>query len=160
MLSIIIYAVGLVYGIFFLKEIKVPVTSEETVEPPPPSVDQVDQKSADGVDNMAFQDGVAPPAAAVAIIEPESINRNGQTNLDTPVPEDDTTTKTTTTADKKKTNFCLDFFDPTLALGCIQVVRKKRENAKHFIIWFLILSYIIIAGTAQGRKRETGVMYK
>lgn len=145
---------GLVYGIFFLKEIKVPVTTEETVEPPPPAVDEVDQKSTDGVDNMAFQDGGAPPAA-VAIIEPESINRNGQTNLDTPVPEDDTTTtKTTTTADKKKSNFCLDFFDPTLALGCIQVVRKKRENAKHFIIWFLILSYIIIAGTAQGRTRD------
>lgn len=51
----------------------------------------------------------------------------------------------------KKKNICLDFFDPTLALACIQVVRKKRENLKHFIIWFLIVSYIIIAGTAQGK---------
>lgn len=53
---------------------------------------------------------------------------------------------------QKQKNFCREFFDPTLALACIQVVRKKRENLKHVLIWFLIGSYIIIVGTTLGEQ--------
>lgn len=130
LLSIVIYLIGLIYAIFWLKEIKVPVSSEETGE-------NAEGTNTNGLDNMGFQD--APPP----VNENKTSSTNGQ-NGNTPPAAD------IVVEEPAKKNICLDFFDPTLALACINVVRVKRENMKHWIIWFLIVSYIIIAGTAQG----------
>lgn len=139
LLAIFIYIIGLLYGIFWLKEIKVPVTSGEENGGPQPPV--VESKNGNGVDNMAFQE------ASNAAEE----NKNGQTNagpMAATIPEEGG--DAVAAEPRKKKNFCLEFFDPTLALACIEVVRRKRENHKHVLIWLFILSYIVIAGTVQG----------
>lgn len=137
-----IYVIGLLYAIFWLKEIKVPVTSEEdqvAAEEPGGEVARTNGNS--GMDNMGFQD--APPASSSD--NAENKDKNGQSNGNHRKDGD--------AADEgqPRRNCCREFFDPTLALGCIQVVRKKRDHLKHIIIWLLIVSYIIIAGTAQGK---------
>lgn len=138
-----IYVIGLLYAIFWLKEIKVPVTSEENQAAAEATGSEVARTNGNGsgMDNMGFQDAPPPSSSDNA----EDKDKNGQSNGnhrkdgdaadDVPV----------------KRNFCREFFDPTLALACIQVVRKKRDHLKHIIIWLLIVSYIIIAGTAQGK---------
>lgn len=123
--------IGLLYAIFFLKEIKVPKTSEPIEENP------TTESTTNGVDNMGFTDAPA----------------NG--NNDRYGKEEPGATVTDPETPKKKSNFCVEFFDPTLALDCIKVIKKKRENRKHFIIWALILSYMIIIGTAQGKSFVT-----
>lgn len=113
-------------------------SGEENGGPQPPVVES---KNGNGVDNMAFQE------ASNAAEE----NKNGQTNagpLAATIPEEGG--DAVAAEPRKKKNFCLEFFDPTLALACIEVVRRKRENHKHVLIWLFILSYIVIAGTVQG----------
>lgn len=130
LLAIAFYIVGLTYAIFCLKEIKVAPTPEESGETELP-------KNTNGVENMGFQDADHQMTEKTSKKEPVGtvVAENPDGRME---PEG------------KKKNFCAELFDPTLALGCIAVVTQKRENRKHFLIWFFILSYAIIAGTTQG----------
>lgn len=119
---------GLLYAVFYLKEIKVPQTSISATEP-----ESHPNGATNGVDNMAFSD--APV--------------NGHDNKAT-VDGNGATANESDSEKPKKKNFCVDFFDPTLALACLKVVKMKREHMKHVIIWSLVLSYVLIIGTAQG----------
>lgn len=132
--------IGLLYAIFFLKEIKVPKVSEPNPDEIAQSAEgtQTNGSSTSGVVNMGFQD--APSGNENAGDKVKNSQSNGNHPQDNP---------DEVVAEKK--NICRDFFDPTLALACIKVVKKKREHLMHIIIWFLIVSYIIIAGTAQGK---------
>lgn len=151
LLAIFIYVLGLLYGFFYLKEIKVPVSTTDengTTSVDATKVEATNGGQKNGVENMGFQDAPVTSeengnrtANQPAILE---VNVNG-TSAEAKEGEN--------TEPTKKKNFCRDFFDPTLALACINVVRKKRENNKHVLIWFLILSYIIIAGTTQGKQK-------
>lgn len=52
--------------------------------------------------------------------------------------------------EKKSKGFLRDFFDPTMALQCIEVITKKRLNGEQAIIIFLIILHFISIGVAQG----------
>ena len=111
-----------------LKEAKVPVTTEEA---PVEVAESNGQTNGKGVDNMAFQEAPTAQEAnkpAAPVVAPLEV----------------------TPEEGEKKHFLVEFFNPTLALACIEVVRKKREQNKHILIWFLVVSYIIIAGTVQG----------
>lgn len=43
----------------------------------------------------------------------------------------------------RKCNFIFEFFDPTLALECIQVLTRKRENGARLIIYMCVICYFI-----------------
>lgn len=52
--------------------------------------------------------------------------------------------------DKKKTNFLVDFFDPTVAIQCTQIIIRKREKRGRVLIIFMFFMYFIAIGPAMG----------
>lgn len=51
---------------------------------------------------------------------------------------------------KKKTNCLIDFFDPTVAIQCAQIIIRKRENRGREIIIFMFFLYFISLGPLIG----------
>lgn len=58
----------------------------------------------------------------------------------------------TTEAITLKKNLCVEFFDPVVAVGCIQVISKRRAHNGHRVIWMLLIMYFIAIGPAFGEE--------
>lgn len=50
-----------------------------------------------------------------------------------------------------KKNAFVEFFNPVVAVGCIQVILRKREYNGRIVIWILLIMYFIAIGPAFGR---------
>lgn len=116
---------GVLYIIFVLKEVdhsKIQST-EGTVS----------NTTSQGVDNAAFE------------MKDQQTNSAPGVNGNRPKP-----TAAVITAIKK--NACVEFFNPVVAVGCIQVILRKRPNNGRAIIWLLLIMYFIAIGPAFGTK--------
>lgn len=109
------HVIGLLYAIFFLKEVKPKVTEESAY------------------DNPALETVIELP------------NRSNESTLQISEP-------TVTTV--KKTNACLEFFDPRLAIHCIKCFFKRRSNGARSIIILLMLMHFIINGITNGESQN------
>lgn len=52
--------------------------------------------------------------------------------------------------EEKKTNFLVDFFNPVVAVQCMKVIMRKRENQGRATIILLFVMYFIAIGPAFG----------
>lgn len=89
----------------------------------------VSNGTADGADNQGFE--LKESSAS------NTTNGNGATS-----------TSDVITALKK--NAIVEFFNPVVAVGCIQVILRKREYNGRIIIWVLLIMYFIAIGPAFG----------
>lgn len=138
LLCIPINVLGVLYIIFVLKEV-----DHSKMQSTNGTVSNGEGKvTAEGTDNAAFE-------------LKESASSNGTTTngngASTPTP----------VITALKENFCVEFFNPVVAVGCIQVILKKREHNGRVIIWLLLITYFIAIGPAFGmykfmNKIETG----
>lgn len=53
---------------------------------------------------------------------------------------------------EKKPNFLVDFFNPIVAVQCIQVIMRKRENQGRATVILLFVMYFIAIGPAFGEE--------
>lgn len=88
----------------------------------------VSNGTTEGVDNQAFELKEATAAAT-----------NGNT-----------ATSTGDVITALKQNAFVEFFNPVVAVGCIQVILRKREYNGRVIIWLLLITYFIAIGPAFG----------
>lgn len=51
---------------------------------------------------------------------------------------------------EEKKNFCVDFFNPIVAVQCLQVIMRKRKNHGRAIILLLFFIYFLTVGPAFG----------
>lgn len=78
-------------------------------------------------------------------------NPTFQNGNETVLPEENGTTRDNDhPVEKKSKGFLRDFFDPTVAIQCINVITKKRKNGEQTVIIFLIVLHFISIGVAQG----------
>lgn len=54
--------------------------------------------------------------------------------------------------EEKKKNFIIDFFNPIVAVQCIQVIMRKRENKGRSIVILLFVMYFIAIGPSFGEE--------
>lgn len=116
---------GCLYIIFVLKEVdhsKLQSTNGT-----------VSNGTTEGVDNAAFELKESAPNTTTT-------NGNGASAAPKPV------------IAAIKENFCVEFFNPVVAVGCIQVILRKREHNGRIIIWLLLLTYFIAIGPAFGEE--------
>lgn len=93
------------------------------------------ETDADGIDNAGFEtttDGVTRLN--------DTQNSNGHNNL------------TTETEAKEPTNFFVDFFNPVVAVQCLEVLTRKRENNGRIVVIFLFIMYFVAIGPAFGEE--------
>lgn len=82
-----------------------------------------EKKDADGVDNPAYEKSKGDTI--------DNQNSNGRHSLEMDKP-------------KKPKNCCLDFFNPIVAVECVQLIVKSRAfNARRIVILILILYFIV-----------------
>lgn len=114
--------IGVFYILFVLKEVK--REKKEEIEMSP------------GVDNPGFDN------AERHLHLRETQNANGNREL------------TLTMADppKNQPNCLLDFFNPVVALECIKVLMRKRENQGRATVILLFVMYFIAVGPAFGEE--------
>ncbi|KAG4076448.1 hypothetical protein HA402_005891 [Bradysia odoriphaga] len=125
LLCIPINVLGCLYIIFVLKEVdhsKIQATNGA-----------VSNGTTEGADNPGFELKESAPQTTTAT------NGNGATSP-TPV----------ITALKK--NFFVEFFNPAVAVGCIQVILRDRAHNGRKVIWLLLIMYFIAIGPAFGEE--------
>lgn len=57
-----------------------------------------------------------------------------------------------TSKPEKETNFLVDFFNPIVAVQCVQVIMRKRENQGRAIVILLFVMYFVAIGPAFGEE--------
>jgi len=122
LLCIPINLLGVFYILFVLKEVK--REKKEEIEMSP------------GVDNPAFDN------AERHLHLRETQNANGNREI----------TLTMAEPPKNQPNCLLDFFNPIVALECIKVLMRKRENQGRAAVILLFLMYFIAIGPAFGEE--------
>lgn len=110
--------------IFCLKEVERPNKKEEV------------ELSPSGVDNPAFDNNVERNVQVR-----ETQNANGHREMTISVAEP-----------KKQPNCLLDFFNPIVAVECIKVLMRKRENQGRATIILLFVMYFIAIGPSFGEE--------
>lgn len=88
----------------------------------------VSNGTADGVDNPGFELKESPIT--------NTMNANAAPTVDV--------------IGALKKNPIVEFFNPVVAVGCVEVVSKKREYNGRTILWVLLLMYLIAIGPAFG----------
>ncbi|CRL01316.1 CLUMA_CG014356, isoform A [Clunio marinus] len=104
-----VHVIGLLYGIFFLKEVK-----QDKKEP------------TQSYDNPAF------------VVEANQTNN--ENTLEIIEPQND----------EKAKNACAEFFDPRLAVQCIQTLIKKRDYGARSILILLMVMHFLVSGITNG----------
>lgn len=92
------------------------------------------EMSPNGVDNPAFDNA----ERSAHLRESQT---NGHREMTLSVPEE-----------KKAPNFFLDFFNPIVAVECVKVLMRKRENQGRATVILLFVMYFIAVGPAFGEE--------
>lgn len=124
LLCIPINVLGVLYIIFILKEVDHSKLNKAN--------GTASNGTSEGVDNPGFELKEQQPTNATT-----ATNGNG-------------TTAPVQVITKLKQNAFVDFFNPVVAVGCIQVILRKREYNGRVIIWLLLIMYFIAIGPAFG----------
>ena len=111
---------GILYLIFCIKEPQVAATESEN---------KPNETTKNGIDNPSFD-----------TTDGRTASQNNGT---------ESKPNGTVTVEKKK-NFLVEFFDITLAIDCIKVVFKKRENNQRLILFMLIGGYFTFLAPYMG----------
>lgn len=128
LLCIPINILGCLYIIFVLKEVdRSKIQSSNGTA--------TNGTTTEGTDNPGFE---MKESAAQTATATTATNGNGVTSP--------------TEAVTLKKNFCVEFFDPVVAVGCIQVISKRRAHNGHRVIWMLLIMYFIAIGPAFGEE--------
>lgn len=94
----------------------------------------VEGAEPNGVDNPGFDNGattdIAPSTRSASIT-------NGRRQSTPPAP---------------KTNFLVDFFNPIVAVQCVQVIMRKRANQGRAIVILIFVMYFVAIGPAFGEE--------
>lgn len=94
----------------------------------------VEGAEPNGVDNPGFDNGattdIAPATRSASIT-------NGRRQSTPPAP---------------KTNFLVDFFNPIVAVQCVQVIMRKRANQGRAIVILIFVMYFVAIGPAFGEE--------
>ncbi|KAJ6636395.1 Proton-coupled folate transporter [Pseudolycoriella hygida] len=124
LLCIPINVLGVLYIIFILKE-----------------VDHSQLKSTNGTVANGTTEGTDNPGFELkeSATNISSTNGNG-------------TSSPTQVITALKKNAFVEFFNPVVAVGCIQVILRKREYNGRVIIWLLLITYFIAIGPAFGEE--------
>lgn len=125
LLCIPINVLGCLYIIFILKEV-----DHSKIQ----STNGAVTNGTEGTDNPGFELKETAPQTTTA-----ATNGNG-------------TTSPTQVAEAKKTNAFVEFFNPAVAVGCIQVILRERAHNGRKIIWLLLIMYFIAIGPAFGEE--------
>lgn len=113
---------GLLYGIFVLKEVDHANATTTT------------GTEKNGIDNPGFDNAT-----------------NDGTNQFRGSQNGHHATETLNQPEEKK-NFLVDFFNPIIAVQCIQVIMRKRENQGRAVILLLFFIYFLTVGPAFGEE--------
>lgn len=125
LICIPINLIGVFYIIFVLKEVK--RENKEEIELTP------------GVDNPAFDN------AERNLHLRETQNANGNRELALTMTDEPS---------KKPQNCLIDFFNPIVAVECVKVLMRKRENQGRAIVILLFVTYFIAIGPAFGEEPQ------
>lgn len=122
--------IGIVWCVIGIDEVKVKPSQGEDINH---DSNELAAKSKNGLENPAF------------VTDGNDVNRASSNNNNS-----GTNGKTEASKDVVKKNFFIEFFDPTLALACIAVFMKERQNRGRLILFLLIGAYFIGIAPAFG----------
>lgn len=120
----IIYVIGIVWGLFGISEVNVQHSTEIKKER---DHTETGTESKNGIENPAF-------------ITDQNTKNQLPSNNNLPQTNGEVIEQELNVS---KGNFFIEFFDPTLALACIAVFRRQRKNNGRFILFLLFGVYFI-----------------
>lgn len=122
--------IGIVWCVIGIDEVKVKPSQDEKENG---DSNELTTKSKNGLENPAF------------VTDGNDVNLASANNNNSGANGKSETSKVAV-----KKNFLVEFFDPTLALACIAVFTKERQNRGRLILFLLIGAYFIGIAPAFG----------